>query len=82
MALFSIMFLISSWALTRALGGVGFIIANCCNMGARIVHSILFIRRRYENTCFKPLKGLEPNKPFLIALSVALLITKCTEVKM
>jgi oligosaccharide translocation protein RFT1 len=38
MAVLSVSFLVVSWVLTKAFGGVGFILANCCNMGARIGH--------------------------------------------
>jgi oligosaccharide translocation protein RFT1 len=38
MAVLSVSFLVVSWVLTKAFGGVGFIVANCCNMGARIGH--------------------------------------------
>jgi len=80
MALFSVMFLVISWALTRFFGGVGFIIANCFNMIARTVHSVLFIRSRYQNTSFKPLDGLLPQKSFLATLLLVFMITKTTEV--
>ena len=38
MAILSVSFLVVSWLLTNALGAVGFIVANCCNMAARIGH--------------------------------------------
>lgn len=38
MAILSVSFLVVSWLLTKALGGAGFIVANCCNMAARIGH--------------------------------------------
>ncbi|XP_021922938.1 protein RFT1 homolog isoform X2 [Zootermopsis nevadensis] len=38
MAILSVSFLVVSWLLTKAFGGVGFIVANCCNMAARIGH--------------------------------------------
>lgn len=80
MALFSVLFLGISWALTRLLGGVGFIIANCCNMAARTIHSVIFIRKRYRNTPFSPLDGLLPRKAFLASLLLSFMITKTTEV--
>ncbi|KAJ4442356.1 hypothetical protein ANN_03942 [Periplaneta americana] len=36
MAVLSVLFLVVAWLLTRLFGGVGFILANCYNMGARI----------------------------------------------
>ena len=38
MLLFSAIFLISSLGFTHQFGSVGFILANCLNMGARIIH--------------------------------------------
>lgn len=81
MAIFSVMFLIMSWFFTRTMGGIGFIIANCCNMLARILHSYKFISSRYRDTPFDPLADLIPNKLFLSSLGGVWLITKITEVK-
>ena len=38
MLLFSAIFLVSSLGFTHQFGSVGFILANCLNMGARIIH--------------------------------------------
>ena len=38
MLVFSFVFLCASLFLTRVFGGVGFVLANCINMTARIVH--------------------------------------------
>lgn len=38
MAVLSAVFLLISWLLATLFGSVGFIIANCCNMAARIYH--------------------------------------------
>lgn len=38
MVVFSVMFLLISYVLTNIFGAVGFILANCINMGARIIH--------------------------------------------
>nr|KAG5691675.1 hypothetical protein BaRGS_014130 [Batillaria attramentaria] len=38
MLVFSVVFLTMAWYLTRLIGSVGFILANCLNMTARIVH--------------------------------------------
>ncbi|PSN57118.1 hypothetical protein C0J52_01317 [Blattella germanica] len=79
MAVLSMSFLVVSWALTRMFGGVGFILANCCNMAARIVQSIQFIRQRYQNTQYKPLRGLIPGPYFLVVLFLAGIITQLSE---
>ena len=38
MVVFTAVFLASSWYLTGPLGSAGFIMANCLNMLARIIH--------------------------------------------
>ncbi|PIK44034.1 hypothetical protein BSL78_19103 [Apostichopus japonicus] len=63
MLLFSVLFLISSWYLTKTIGSVGFILANCLNMSARISHSIYFTRNYFKDSCYRPLRGLIPSWP-------------------
>jgi len=58
MLYFAIGFLVSAGLLTHFFGSVGFILANCCNMVARIVHSYRFIRTFFEGYISDPLKGL------------------------
>nr|CAD7198568.1 unnamed protein product [Timema douglasi] len=79
MALLSILFLIVSWGLTTLLGGVGFILANCCNMAARIAHSVQFIKEKYHGTTYQPLKGLVPGSYFLGMLVFTGTLTKISE---
>lgn len=79
MAILSVSFLVVSWLLTKALGGVGFIVANCCNMAARIGHSIRFIQIRYHDTEYKPLVGLIPGPYFLTTLASAFIITQISQ---
>ncbi|XP_026499662.1 protein RFT1 homolog [Vanessa tameamea] len=79
MVFFSISFLILSYVLTYVLGPVGFIISNCINMFARIVHSIHFISNKTKDTDFRPLQGLYVGKYFLITLFIAGCICKFSE---
>ncbi|XP_026286536.1 protein RFT1 homolog [Frankliniella occidentalis] len=76
----SIGFLCISWIFTRLLGGVGFILANCCNMAARITHSIHYIADQYQSTAFNPLKGVIPHRMYCITLFVSGLLTQLSEV--
>nr|CAD7572182.1 unnamed protein product [Timema californicum] len=82
MALLSILFLIVSWGLTTLLGGVGFILANCCNMAARIAHSVQFIQEKYHDTTYQPLKGLVPGSYFLGMLVFTGTLTKISEMNL
>ncbi|XP_072203757.1 man(5)GlcNAc(2)-PP-dolichol translocation protein RFT1 [Excalfactoria chinensis] len=61
----SFMFLCISYFLTRWHGSVGFILANCFNMGIRIAHSIHYIYEYFKESSYRPLTGLLPS-PFLI----------------
>nr|XP_023417483.1 protein RFT1 homolog isoform X2 [Cavia porcellus] len=51
-------FLVLSYLLTRWCGSVGFIWANCFNMGIRITQSLCFIHRYYQGSPHRPLAGL------------------------
>ncbi|XP_014367392.2 protein RFT1 homolog [Papilio machaon] len=79
MVFFSITFLVLSYALTYFFGPVGFIVSNCINMFARIVHSIHFINDKYKDTGYKPLKGLYVGKYFLLTLCIAGSVCKVSE---
>lgn len=75
MLVFSFIFLSSSWLLTHLLGSVGFIIANCLNMGARIIHSVYYIHLYYEETEERPLWGMLPYRPVILAYGASFLAT-------
>ncbi|KAJ0176582.1 hypothetical protein K1T71_007761 [Dendrolimus kikuchii] len=81
MVFFSVSFLILSYVLTSIFGPVGFIISNCINMFARIVHSIHFITNKYKDTDYKPLEGLFVGKIFLLVLFIAGCLCKISENK-
>ncbi|XP_055413109.1 protein RFT1 homolog isoform X3 [Bubalus kerabau] len=51
-------FLVLSYVLTHWCGSVGFILANCFNMGIRITQSLYFIYRYYRKSPHRPLAGL------------------------
>uniref|UniRef100_A0A1B6DLV9 Protein RFT1 homolog n=1 Tax=Clastoptera arizonana TaxID=38151 RepID=A0A1B6DLV9_9HEMI len=80
MAGLSIGFLLVSWIFTYFLGSVGFILANCCNMAARIFYCILFIKGRYAGTLFTPLDGLIPTWKFLFFIVLSLVVTIISEI--
>ncbi|CAG9786776.1 unnamed protein product [Diatraea saccharalis] len=82
MVFFSISFLLLSYVLTYIFGPVGFIISNCINMFARIVHSIHFISNKYKDTDHKPLEGLYVGNFFLLTLFVVGCVCKLSENKL
>ncbi|KAJ1524816.1 hypothetical protein ONE63_009686 [Megalurothrips usitatus] len=76
----SIGFLCISWILTKLFGGVGFILANCCNMAARITHSIHYIRDQFKDTAFNPLKDIIPHRLYCITLVISGVVTQFSEI--
>ncbi|XP_061171320.1 protein RFT1 homolog isoform X1 [Saccostrea echinata] len=79
MLLFSVILLVSSLFLTRLVGSVGFVLANCINMACRIMQSIYFIHNYYKDSGFKPLKGFIPSYPVIGSLAAAYCTTALSE---
>lgn len=75
-------FLLLSYFLTWLFGGVGFILANCCNMALRIIHSLIYIHRYFLHSDHTPLSGLRPHPTLLIALTISSILTAFSEVKL
>ncbi|XP_017574741.1 protein RFT1 homolog [Pygocentrus nattereri] len=72
-------FLLLSYWLTWLFGGMGFILANCCNMGLRIMHSLIYIHRYFQHSVHTPLSGLHPHPALLIALMMSFVLTGFSE---
>ncbi|BFZ00062.1 hypothetical protein BsWGS_03101 [Bradybaena similaris] len=79
MVVFSALFLLSSWLLTRLVGSVGFILANCFNMLARIAHSVYFIQGYLSGTGYSPLHEILPSVPVIGSLLLSLVVTSLSE---
>uniref|UniRef100_A0A8D2ZHV3 Protein RFT1 homolog n=1 Tax=Scophthalmus maximus TaxID=52904 RepID=A0A8D2ZHV3_SCOMX len=75
----SVSFLFLSYWLTWWAGSVGFILANCLNMGLRILHSLLYIHHYFQFSQWKPLRGLLPSPLLLLALAVSGVVTAVSE---
>uniref|UniRef100_A0A1A8RL13 Protein RFT1 homolog n=4 Tax=Nothobranchius TaxID=28779 RepID=A0A1A8RL13_9TELE len=75
----SVSFLVLSYLLTWWAGGVGFILANCLNMGLRILHSCLYIHRYFKLSRWKPLRGLLPSPLVVVSLCVGAAVTAVSE---
>ncbi|XP_027585350.1 protein RFT1 homolog isoform X1 [Pipra filicauda] len=65
----SFIFLCISYFLTHWHGSIGFILANCFNMGIRIAHSIHYIYDYFKESTYRPLTGLLPS-PFLVLVYI------------
>lgn len=76
----SLVFLCMSYFLTSWLGSIGFILANCFNMGIRIAHSIHYIHRYFEGSPYRPLKGLLISPLLIIVCVFSGVITGVSEV--
>lgn len=79
MLVFSAVFLVSSLFLTKHFGSVGFILANCLNMGTRIAHSIFFISTFYKGSNYRPLRGLVPSPLVVTSLVISFIVTSISE---
>lgn len=75
----SVSFLLLSYMLTWWAGGIGFIMANCLNMGLRILHSLLYIHRYFLQSPWRPLRGLLPSPALLLALALSAVLTSLSE---
>ncbi|KAM8758340.1 man(5)GlcNAc(2)-PP-dolichol translocation protein RFT1 isoform 1-T1 [Rhynchonycteris naso] len=73
-------FLVLSYLLTRWCGSVGFILANCFNMGIRITQSLCFIHRYYRDSPYRPLAGLQLSPVLLGAFALSGGVTCVSEV--
>ncbi|XP_040263022.1 protein RFT1 homolog [Bufo bufo] len=76
----SLSFLCLSYYMTTWLGSVGFIFANCFNMGLRIAHSLHYIWKYYRGSRYRPLSGLTPCPAVICALAVSAAVTGYSEV--
>ncbi|XP_075039140.1 man(5)GlcNAc(2)-PP-dolichol translocation protein RFT1 [Mixophyes fleayi] len=78
----SLSFLCLSYYMTLWLGSIGFILANCFNMGMRITHSLLYIRRYYKESPYQPLSGLVPSPAVMCVLAVSTAVTGYSEMNL
>uniref|UniRef100_A0A6I8PGT0 Protein RFT1 homolog n=1 Tax=Ornithorhynchus anatinus TaxID=9258 RepID=A0A6I8PGT0_ORNAN len=76
----SFTFLCFSYFLTHWQGSVGFIFANCFNMGIRITHSIHYIYSYYRESPHRPLVGLLLSPWLILAYVISGVLTATSEV--
>jgi len=68
MSIMSVVYLALAYVLTKLLGPVGFVLANCCNMMIRIGFSIRVISNTFSSLSSSPLSGLAPDNDILFLL--------------
>ncbi|CAI9590368.1 unnamed protein product [Staurois parvus] len=78
----SLSFLCLSYYMTLWLGSVGFILANCFNMGLRITHSLFYIRRYFKESPYQPLAGLRPSTAVIGVLCLCAAVTGYSEMNL
>uniref|UniRef100_A0A8D2QQ80 Protein RFT1 homolog n=1 Tax=Zosterops lateralis melanops TaxID=1220523 RepID=A0A8D2QQ80_ZOSLA len=76
----SFIFLCISYFLTHWYGSVGFILANCFNMGIRIAHSTHYIHHFFRESSHRPLRGLLPSPALLLVYIISAVVTAFSEV--
>lgn len=78
---FTAIFLLASWQLTASFGAVGFILANCVNMVARIGRSSYMIATYLaaQRCPINPLRTVWPSRLVALAFAAALTATKISE---
>ncbi|KAJ6668366.1 hypothetical protein lerEdw1_015743 [Lerista edwardsae] len=76
----SFIFLCMSYFLTYWKGSIGFILANCFNMGIRIAHSIHYIYRYFGESPYRPLKGLLISPLLIVVYVISGVATGISEV--
>lgn len=79
MGCMSVLYLALAWGLTKLVGPVGFVLANCCNMAVRIGHSIHVIHQTFKKTKYSPLSGLVPGPDVLLFLICAFICCQASE---
>ncbi|XP_021037672.1 protein RFT1 homolog isoform X2 [Mus caroli] len=72
-------FLVLSYLLTSWCGSVGFIMANCFNMGIRITQSLSFIHHYFRESPHRPLAGLRLSPALLGVFVLSAGITSISE---
>ncbi|NP_001412774.1 protein RFT1 homolog isoform 4 [Mus musculus] len=72
-------FLVLSYLLTSWCGSVGFIMANCFNMGIRITQSLSFIHHYFRESPHRPLAGLRLSPVLLGVFILSAGITSVSE---
>jgi len=68
MSFMSVVYLGLAFVLTKLLGPVGFVLANCCNMAIRIGFSVKVIKTTFSSLVTSPLSGLAPDNDILFLL--------------
>lgn len=76
----SFLFLCMSYFLTHWQGSIGFILANCFNMGIRITHSVHYIYRYFGESPYRPLKGLLISPLLIFVYVLSGVVTTLSEV--
>ena len=64
MTAMSVVYILLTYTLTKLLGPVGMVVANCCNMAMRTAHSAAVIYKTFQGRDQSPLQGLNPGTAY------------------
>lgn len=79
MVFLSVLFLFAAYCLAKIVGSVGFILANCLNMGFRIIHSIYFIKNYFKLSISWFFHNVLPKPIVIVILLGSFLVTAYSE---
>nr|XP_045626349.1 protein RFT1 homolog isoform X1 [Procambarus clarkii]XP_045626350.1 protein RFT1 homolog isoform X1 [Procambarus clarkii] len=77
--LFSFAYLGTAVIFTQLFGVLGFVFANCINMGLRITYSYWFIHKQYQGSAFHPLISLYIQPRIILIFTFTLVLTAISE---
>lgn len=80
MVFFSFAYIGTAVLFTKILGAVGFVVANCINMGLRITYSLWLIHNQYKRTEYHPLNSLHIHPKFIAVFVSAIVLTSFSEI--
>ena len=79
LVVFSCIYVLSAAFFSYAFGAIGFVVANCINMGLRIAFGWVFIHRHFLNTPHTPLRSVIISPRILVVFSVAFIMCNISE---
>ncbi|XP_042217702.1 protein RFT1 homolog isoform X2 [Homarus americanus] len=79
LVLFSAAYIGTAVIFTQIFGPLGFVLANCINMGLRITYSCWFIHKQYQGSEYQPLSSVYITPRIIMLFSFALVFTTISE---
>ncbi|KAJ7524112.1 hypothetical protein O6H91_18G078300 [Diphasiastrum complanatum] len=77
--LFSAVYICLCVILIQTAGATGLVLANCCNMGMRIIYSMVYIKRFFKGSATFSLWKTLPSSQVLVVLTGSAVITRISD---